>query len=104
MGQDLTEDQIKGIQMAWIKALPGSPAGQPPALPPPPPGADGMSRRLLFRAATQPRSTCPPHLLLPLCPPTDRNKMLARRMKQCSAAAGDPWAYDIFKQDARDFM
>jgi hypothetical protein len=35
-------------------------------------------------------------------PSSERNKVLAKRMK--SLTAGDPWAYDMAKQDAKDFM
>jgi hypothetical protein len=32
----------------------------------------------------------------------ERNKLLGRRMKE--VLAGDPWAYDLVKQDSKDFM
>lgn len=35
-------------------------------------------------------------------PPAERNRMLARRMKELTS--DDPWAYDIAKQDAKDYM
>jgi hypothetical protein len=35
-------------------------------------------------------------------PPSERNKLLAKRMR--ALTAGDPWAYDIAKQDAKEFM
>ena len=35
-------------------------------------------------------------------PPAERNKLLAKRMKLLTA--GDPWAYDIAKADAKEFM
>ncbi len=34
--------------------------------------------------------------------PQERNKLLAKRLKE--AASGDPWAYDLVKSDARDYM
>jgi hypothetical protein len=35
-------------------------------------------------------------------PPAIRNRMLAQRMKLLTSE--DPWAYDIAKQDAKEYM